>query len=107
MVKVVQYRTRSDRAEENEALVAAVFAELDVTRPEHLRYTALRLDDGVTFVHVAEINTDDGSNPLAACRAFAEFQRDLPARCGESQPTVADGHVVGDFGPLTGRTASR
>jgi hypothetical protein len=106
MLKVVQYRTRSDRAEENEALVAAVFAELDVTRPEHLRYTALRLDDGVTFLHVAEISTDDGSNPLAACRAFAEFQRDLPARC-ESQPTVADGHVVGDFGLLTGPTASR
>jgi hypothetical protein len=106
MLKVVQYRTRPDSADENEALIAAVFAELAATKPEHLRYTAVRLDDDVTFVHVAEISTDDGSNPLGACRAFAEFQRELPSRC-ESQPAVADGRVVGDYGLRSDRTVNR
>ncbi|MDT5048085.1 MAG: hypothetical protein QOG75_3973, partial [Mycobacterium sp.] len=49
---VVRYKTKPERAEENQALVEAVFVELAQTAPEGLTYTSYRLADGVTFVHV-------------------------------------------------------
>jgi hypothetical protein len=64
MATVVRYRTTPDRAEENVALIEKVFAELDASRPEGLRYASFRLGDGVSFVHVAEVDTADGTNPL-------------------------------------------
>lgn len=69
-VTVVRYKTKPDRADENQALVEKVFAELDAERPDGLRYQTFRLEDGVTFVHVASIETPDGANPLAAVPAF-------------------------------------
>jgi len=53
--------------------------------------------DGDQFVHVAEVDTADGTNPLAAVAAFAEFQRGIPERMVEG-PVVADATVVGSYG---------
>jgi hypothetical protein len=94
---VVRYRTRPERADENQRLVEAVFAELAATRPEGLRYATFRLGDGDEFVHVAEVDTDDGSNPLARVAAFSAFQEGIPARMIEG-PLVADATVVGSYG---------
>jgi hypothetical protein len=92
---VVRYRTHPEAADENARLVAAVYAALAETDPGDFRYTTYRLDDGVTFVHVAERSGPE--NPLAALPAFAEFQKDLPARCAEMpQPSAAA--VVGSYG---------
>ncbi len=95
-VVVVRYRTRPDRADENQALVEQVFAELAATQPDGLRYATFRLADDDQFVHVAEVTTADGTNPLAAIAAFAEFQREIPARMVEG-PVVADATVVGSY----------
>ena len=96
-VTVVRYRTRPDRADENQAHVEKVFAELHAEAPDGLRYATFRLEDGVTFVHVASIETTDGTNPLAATAAFGEFQRELGERVEEG-PIVAGATVVGSFG---------
>jgi hypothetical protein len=95
-VTVVRYKTKLDRADENQALIEGVFAELDAERPEGLRYMTFRLADGVTFVHVASIETLDGTNPLAATPAFGAFQREIADRCEEG-PLVMDGTVVGSY----------
>jgi hypothetical protein len=95
-VVVVRYRTKADRADENQALVEKVFAELAASRPEGLRYATFRLADE-QFVHVAEVDTADGANPLADVAAFAEFQRDIPERMLEG-PVVADATLVGSYG---------
>jgi hypothetical protein len=97
---VVQYRTRPEQADENQRLVEQVFAELAVSRPAGLRYATFRLGDGDQFVHVAEVDTDDGSNPLAAVAAFAAFQEGIPDRMVEG-PVVADATVVGSYGFAT------
>ena len=97
MAVVVRYKTKSDRADENQALIEAVFAELDADRPEGLRYMTFRLADGVSFVHVASIETPDGSNPLAATAAFATFQQAVADRCEEG-PLIMDATVVGAYG---------
>lgn len=91
---VVRYRTKPDRADENQELVEAVFAELAAADPGGVRYATFRLADG-TFVHVADVETEP--NPLGATEAFAEFQRQLADRCEpgagpDPQPAVLVGN---------------
>jgi hypothetical protein len=86
---IVRYTTRPEHAE---ALIEKVFAELAADRPAGLRYASFRLADGVSFVHVADVDTDDGSNPLTATAAFAEFVRSIGDRC--DAPPVASGAVL-------------
>ena len=95
-VTVVRYKTKPDRADENQALVEKVFAELDAERPDGLRYQTFRIEDGVTFVHVASIETPDGANPLAAVPAFGAFQQEIADRCEEG-PLVMSATVVGSY----------
>jgi hypothetical protein len=92
----VRYRTHPDRAAENETLVKAVFQELKARAPKGIRYAALKLADGATFVHTVEIDTPDGSNPLSEIGAFKAFQKDLTERCVE-QPQASDVTLVGDY----------
>jgi hypothetical protein len=94
---VVRYRWSVDRADENQQLVEAVFAELSTTDPGGIRYATLRLADD-TFVHIAEVGDD---NPLARVEAFAAFQRQLGERVVEGpnpQPAVVVGSYGFDFG---------
>ena len=93
-VKVVRYRTKPGCAEENVELVRAVFAELAEDGPDGLRYVTLRLEDGVTFVHVAMI--EGATNPLATSVAFGRFQSEIADRCEEG-PLAMDATVVGSY----------
>ncbi len=94
---VVRYKVKPERVEENQHLIASVFAELAETAPEGLRYASLRLEDEVSFLHVAAIETEDGSNPLGAIQAFAEFTRDIAERCDEP-PTAQAAQLIGSYG---------
>ncbi|MBM3678498.1 MAG: hypothetical protein FJW96_11540 [Actinobacteria bacterium] len=93
---IVTYKTHPESADENERLVADVFAELNATCPAGIRYAAFRLDDCVSFVHVAMLD-DDLPNPLAASAAFAAFQRDLAGRCAVA-PLPVGARLVGSYG---------
>ncbi len=94
---VVRYKVKPERVEENRGLIERVFAELGAVAPQGIRYASFQLEDGVSFVHVASIETEDGSNPLRAIEAFAEFTREIRERCDE--PLAAQGaSVVGSYG---------
>ncbi len=93
VTKVIRYKTTPETADENERLVRAVYAELAAKSPEGFRYATFRLDDGVSFVHVAVL---DGENPLNTSAAFGEFQSGLKDRCVDG-PTPADATVVGSY----------
>jgi hypothetical protein len=95
-VVIVRYKSKPDRADENQALVEKVFGELKDTHPDGLRYMTFRLGDAVSFVHIASIETPDGKNPLGATAAFAEFQREIADRC-EEQPVVTEATLVGSY----------
>jgi hypothetical protein len=95
-VVIVRYKTKADRADENQALVERVFGELSVSSPAGLRYATFRLADGVSFVHVASIETDDGTNPLSTTPAFAGFLQGINDRC-EDGPAASDATVVGSY----------
>ena len=96
-VAVVRYETKPDRADENQALIEKVFAELADTSPAGLRYAAFRLADGVSFVHVASVETHDGANPLTTTPAFAEFLREISDRLVQG-PFGSDATTVGSYG---------
>jgi hypothetical protein len=93
---MVRYKVKPDRAAENEALVRAVYEELQRTRPAGLHYATFALDDGVSFVHLSSIETEDGRNPLADVEAFARFQEGIGDRCEEA-PVVAQLREIGSF----------
>jgi hypothetical protein len=99
VTKVIRYRTKPEHADENERLIRAVFAELAAEDPVGLHYTALRLDDGVSFVHVAVVDGD--VNPLNSSPAFAAFQAGIAERCDEG-PVPADATTLGSFRLMTG-----
>lgn len=94
---LVSYRVKPDLVEENERLVKAVYAELHETKPEGLRYSTFKGNDGVTFYHLASIDTADGSNPLAATAAFKAFQAGIKERC-DSPPAPVPLETIGNYG---------
>jgi hypothetical protein len=91
---VVRYSTKLQAAQENARLVAAVYAELADSRPDGLRYATLQLDDGVSFLHIAQLSAEQ--NPLSASPAFAAFQAGLGDRVDEA-PTARDATIVGSY----------
>ena len=94
VTRVIRYKTHPECADENERLIRDVFAELAEQQPPGLNYTAFRLDDGVSFVHVAV--TDGAANPLSASQAFGKFQAGIQDRCVEG-PAAADATIAGSY----------
>jgi hypothetical protein len=92
--RIIRYTTKPESADENERLIQAVFAELAKEQPPGISYTASRLEDGVSFMHV--VTLDGADNPLMRSPAFAEFQREIGARCSVA-PVATAVTVVGDY----------
>ena len=92
---VVRYRAKPECVVENERLVRVVYAELAAARPDGFHYMTLRLDDDVTFVHVA-LHADGSVNPLPELPAFQRFQAGLADRLADGpEPSPATG--VGSY----------
>ena len=83
---MVRYKVRPERADENVALVQAVYAQLKEERPEGLHYATFRLPDGVSFMHIV-IDSDQPGRILNELAAFKAFVTDIESRCDE--PPVA------------------
>ena len=93
---IVRYKVKPERAAENEELVRAVYAELHQTRPTGLHYATFQLDDGVSFVHLAANDTEDGRSPLSEVQAFKRFQENIDDRCEEG-PVVSSVREIGSY----------
>lgn len=92
---VVRYTPQADRADENQSLVEAVFAELHAADPGGVRYATFRLADG-TFIHIADVEADP--NPLGGIAAFAEFQDGIVERCEPGEgPNPQPATLVGSY----------
>ncbi len=97
---IVRYRTKPERADENQRLVEKVFAELAERRPAGFRYVTLRLEDGNSFVHIVSEEPTEDATPLTDIVAFQEFLRGIADRC-EEQPGPTGATVVGDYRVFT------
>jgi Antibiotic biosynthesis monooxygenase len=91
---MVRYKVKPERVAENEELVRAVYEELRRTQPDGLRYATFQLEDGVSFVHLAEI--EDEHNPLSDLQAFKQFQENIGERCDEA-PVATRLREIGSF----------
>jgi hypothetical protein len=94
---MVRYRVKPDFADENEALVRAVFEEIAREQPEGLRYECFVLDDGVTFVHIAHQLRDVAPPDFPAFRAFQA--RHAERVC--EPPVVSELRAAGVYGEQT------
>lgn len=93
---IVRYKVKADKAEENKAYIRAVFEQLNTSKPEGLRYVSFCLADGVSFVHIAVVEAEDGENPLQQSAAFSEFIANIKDRC-EEPPVASSADIVGSY----------
>ena len=94
---LVRYQAKPDRADENQQLIEAVFAQLEEHAPVGFTYNAFRLDDGVSFVHVVVEHDVPEPDSLQDVPAFQAFVADIADRC-DVAPVAAGATVVGSFG---------
>ena len=78
---IVRYKLKPGSVEENEQLVREVYKQLSSEEPENFKYATYKLEDGLTFIHVAM--HESGKNPLTGLTAFKNFQLGIKERCAE------------------------
>jgi hypothetical protein len=91
--KLIRYKAKPDKAEDNQRLIEAVFAELKGKAPKDVGYMVLRLADN-SFVHIVDNTKEPG--PLFELEAFQRFQSGIRERCAEA-PVVNEAVVVGSY----------
>jgi len=93
---MVRYQAKPERADENQALIEAVFADLEARRPEGFSYNVFRLEDGVSFVHVVVEHDVDDPDSLQDVPAFQAFVAGIADRC-DVAPVATGATVVGGY----------
>jgi hypothetical protein len=93
---VVRYQAKPERADENQQLIEAVFAELNEHQPEGFTYKVFRLDDGVSFVHVMIEHDGDNADSLEEVPAFQAFVAQIDDRC-DIAPLAMGATIVGGY----------
>jgi hypothetical protein len=93
---VVRYQAKPDRADENQRLIEAVFADLDRYEPEGFTYKVFRLDDGVSFLHVVIEHDVENPSSLQDVPAFQVFLTDIGDRC-DVPPVATGATIVGGY----------
>lgn len=93
-IAVIRYETKPGDADENHRLVAEVFEQLAKESPDGLRYASFRMDDGVSFMHIAI--TEGDSDPLPQLSAFQEFQKGAKERFAGA-PARGQATLVGSY----------
>ncbi|MBC8088334.1 MAG: hypothetical protein H7Z40_13780 [Phycisphaerae bacterium] len=92
---MVRYTVRPEAAQENVRLIVRVFDRLRQSAPDGLSYASYRLDDGVTFVHVATV-VDPDNSPLRELSEFHAFTSTIRDRC-DIAPETTTLHEVGRY----------
>ena len=93
---VVRYEAKPERADENQRLIEAVFADLEARAPEGFTYKVFRLDDGVTFIHVVIEHEVDEPDSLQDVPAFQAFVAGIADRC-DVPPVATGATIVGSY----------
>jgi len=80
---MVRYKVKPEFVAENERDIKRVFEQLADERPPGLRYASFKLADGVSFMHIASLETIDDRSPLSELPAFNAFTAAVERRCAE------------------------
>jgi hypothetical protein len=88
---MVRYKVKPERVADNERLVRAVYDELKALDPDGFHYATFKLEDGVSFMHLAF--SEGERAPLPDLEAFRRFQEDIGERCDEPPVVIRLGEV--------------
>jgi hypothetical protein len=94
-VFTVRAKVKEEHVAEAEAAVQRMFAAIEREGLEGIRYASIRLEDGVTFLALLEIE-DGAENPLPSLPEAQEFYASLPGWYAEP-PEVGPGTVIGTY----------
>jgi hypothetical protein len=97
---VVSYSVKPEAVEEHVRLIEAIFAQLAADAPDTVEYQVLRLDDGVSFVHISTAESVDGSHPIPQLESFEAFAADLGSRV-VTAPNPTNASTIGVYRPDT------
>jgi hypothetical protein len=84
---MVRYRVKPEHVAENEGLIGKVYDQLGRETPGGLHYATYKLEDGVSFVHIATLAVE-GNNPLLELASFKAFTSGIKERCDELPHTT-------------------
>jgi hypothetical protein len=93
---VVRYQAKLERADENQKLIEAVFADLETRQPDGFTYKVFRFDDGVSFMHVVIEHDVDEPDSLQDVPAFQAFLSGIAERC-DVAPMATGATIVGGY----------
>ena len=91
---VVRYQAKPERADENQQLIEAVFADLEAQATRGFTYQVFRLEDRVSFVHVVIEHDVPNADSLQDVPAFQAFVAHIGDRC-DVPPLAMGATVVG------------
>ena len=94
-VLAVRATMKEEHVAEAEAAVRRMFAAIQREGLEGIRYASVKLEDGVTFLAMLEIE-DGVENPLTGLPEAQEFYAKLPGWYAET-PEVGPGTVIGSY----------
>lgn len=78
---LITYRVKPEALDRHLELLRAVYAELEASDAQGLRYATFQLDDERSFVEV--VMGEDLPQPLPQLEAFRRYRADLEERCEE------------------------
>ena len=93
--RMVTYRVKDGRAEENAAYVREVMADLAARETEGVRYEVFLLEDGVTFLHVVDEEGEGGK--VQVSEAFQRFTATLVEDRCAATPELHKMTLVGRY----------
>lgn len=96
-MRMVRYKVVSDRVQENQQMIRAVFDTLKSQQPEGLRYTSFLHADGATFTHLVAYEREENGSILTTLPAFQTFVKDIRQRC-EEPPLTTELTQIGTYG---------
>lgn len=96
---MVKYTVKPDRVAENEQQIQELFDELRSAQRDGLQYTVLKLDDGVTFIHLISHEGQRGHMAERQRDALRALHAGLRDRCDEP-PTRSEVTVIGSLAPI-------
>ena len=91
----VTYTTKAEYAEQNQANIKTVMADLQKLNRHGINYNACLSPDGKTFTHLAFMETEEDNNVLVQLPSFINFQTQLKASGLESPPKQELLNLVG------------
>jgi hypothetical protein len=93
---LIRYKVKADRVAENENLVKEVYKQLHERNIDGFHYTTIKLEDGVSFIHIAFVDKEEANAAFNQLPAFKNFQANIKDRC-EELPVVNQITVIGSY----------